>query len=175
MPLNDYPTAKPTYDFDDTVTAGRTVVANGRLVSVHHHGPSSAFPHGSVTWKWHAADPIASYLVENSVGNYRLTSRKVGGITFYRAQDLAIPAARRQKNLKVMRMQADITAFERRFTGPFPFSTDGIIVGTPAGQLRRGDAGDDRLLRRVDRHRHALPREHAPVVGRQRQRGRLPA
>ena len=46
MPLNDYPTAKPTYDFDDTVTAGRTVVANGRLVSVHHHGPSSAFPHG---------------------------------------------------------------------------------------------------------------------------------
>ncbi len=131
MPLNDYPTAKPTYDFDDTVTAGRTVVANGRLVSVHHHGPSSAFPHGSVTWKWHAADPIASYLVENSVGNYRLTSRKVGGITFYRAQDLAIPAARRQKNLKVMRMQADITAFESRFTGPFPFSTDGIIVGTP--------------------------------------------
>ena len=46
MPLNDYPTAKPTYDFNDTVTAGRTVVANGRLVSVHHHGPSSAFPHG---------------------------------------------------------------------------------------------------------------------------------
>ena len=131
MPLNDYPSAKPTYDFDDTVTAGRTVVANGRLVSVHHHGPSSAFPHGSVTWKWHAADPIASYLVENSVGNYRLTSRKVGGITYYRAQDLAIPAARRQKNLKVMRMQADITAFERRFTGPFPFSTNGIIIGTP--------------------------------------------
>jgi hypothetical protein len=30
-----------------------------------------------------------------------------------------------------MRMQADITAFERRFTGPFPFSTNGIIVGTP--------------------------------------------
>jgi hypothetical protein len=135
MPLNDYPTAKPTYDFDDTVTAGRTVVANGRLVSLHRHGPSSAFPHGSVTWKWHAADPIASYLVENSVGNYRLTSRKVGGITFYRAQDLAIPAARRQKNLKVMRKQADITAFERRFTGPFPLSTNGIIVGTPAASF----------------------------------------
>ena len=28
-------------------------------------------------------------------------------------------------------MQADITAFESRFTGPFPFTTDGIIVGTP--------------------------------------------
>ena len=27
MPLNDYPAAKPTYDFSDTVTAGRTVLA----------------------------------------------------------------------------------------------------------------------------------------------------
>jgi aminopeptidase N len=34
MPLNDYPTAKPSYDFSDTVTAGRTVIANGELVSV---------------------------------------------------------------------------------------------------------------------------------------------
>ena len=32
-------------------------------------------------------------------------------------------------------MQANITAFERRFTGPFPFSTDGIIVGTPAASF----------------------------------------
>ena len=34
MPLNDYPAAKPTYDFSDTVTAGRTVIANGVVVSV---------------------------------------------------------------------------------------------------------------------------------------------
>ena len=31
MPLNDYPTAKPTYDFYDTVAAGKTVLANGIL------------------------------------------------------------------------------------------------------------------------------------------------
>ncbi|HME66754.1 MAG TPA: hypothetical protein VKG61_17835, partial [Streptosporangiaceae bacterium] len=61
MPLNDYPTAKPTYDFADTVTAGRTVVANGELVSVQHHGASREFPGGSVTWYWHAGMPIASY------------------------------------------------------------------------------------------------------------------
>jgi hypothetical protein len=96
MPLNDHPTAKPTYDFVDTVDAGRTVVANGKLVSVHHHGPSAAFPHGSVTWRWHSAAPVASYLVENSVGRFSLTTRTVGGITFYRAQNLDIPAAQRQ-------------------------------------------------------------------------------
>ncbi len=131
MPLNDYPTAKPTYDFSDTVTAGRTVVANGELVSVQHHGASREFPGGSVTWNWHAGMPIASYLVEDSVGNYSLTSRVVDGIRFYQAQDLSISAAQRAKNLAIMNMQPDITAFESQFNGSFPFASDGIIIGTP--------------------------------------------
>ncbi len=131
MPLNDYPTAKPAYDFSDTVTAGRTVVANGVLVSVQRHGPSREFPGGSVTWNWHAGMPVASYLVEDSVGNYTLTSRVVDGIRFYQAQDTAISAAQRKKNLAIMNMQPDITAFESQFNGPYPFSSDGIIIGTP--------------------------------------------
>jgi hypothetical protein len=131
MPLNDYPTAKPAYDFSDTVTAGRTVVANGELVSVRHHPASKEFPAGSVTWNWHAGMPIASYLVEDSVGNYSLTSRVVNGIRFYQAQDLSISAAQRKKNLAIMNMQPDITAFESQFNGPFPFASDGIIIGTP--------------------------------------------
>ena len=131
MPLNDYPTAKPTYDFSNTVTAGRTVVANGKLVSVQHHAASREFPGGSVTWNWHAGMPIASYLVEDSVGNYSLTSRVVNGIRFYQAQDLSISAAQRKKNLAIMDMQPDITAFESQFNGPFPFASDGIIIGTP--------------------------------------------
>ena len=36
MPLNNHPSAKPTYDFYDTVNAGRTAIANGRLLSDHH-------------------------------------------------------------------------------------------------------------------------------------------
>ena len=131
MPLNDYPTAKPSYDFSDTVTAGRTVVANGVLVSVQRHGASREFPGGSVTWNWHAGMPIASYLVEDSVGNYSLTSRVVNGIRFYQAQDLSISAAQRTKNLAIMNMQPGITAFESQFNGSFPFASDGIIIGTP--------------------------------------------
>src|SRR5499433_1377936 len=94
MPLNDYPTAKPTYDFSDTVTAGRTVIANGVLVSVQQHAASQEFPGGSVTWNWHSAAPIASYLVENSIGNYSLAARTVDGTTFYQAQNASISAAR---------------------------------------------------------------------------------
>ena len=33
MPLNNHPSAKPTYDFYDTVTAGRTAIANGDACS----------------------------------------------------------------------------------------------------------------------------------------------
>jgi aminopeptidase N len=135
MPLNDYPAAKPTYDFSDTVTAGRTVVANGMLVSVRHHGPSAEFAAGAVTWNWHSPAPIASYLVEDSIGNYTLTAHTAGGIRFYEAQDTSIGAAQQQQNLKIMRMQRDITRFESRFTGPYPFTSAGIVIGTPSASF----------------------------------------
>ena len=132
MPLNDHPTAKPTYDFYDTVAAGLTAVANGKLKSVTHHGPDARFSGGSATFHWHSRAPIASYLVENSVGHYTLTSR-VGsdGIRYYQAQDASISAAQQQKNLAIMNQQQDITDFESQFNGRFPFTSDGIIIGTP--------------------------------------------
>jgi hypothetical protein len=132
MPLNNHPSAKPTYDFSDTVTAGRTVLANGVLVSVRHHPASKQFPSGSVTWKWHSPAPVASYLVEDSVGNYILTERTAdNGVRFYEAQDRAIKPAKRAKNLKIMNLQQGITEFESQFSGSYPFTSDGVVVGTP--------------------------------------------
>jgi hypothetical protein len=132
MPLNDFPSAKPTYDFSNTVTAGRTVLANGILVSVRHHPASKKFPTGSVTWNWHSPAPVASYLVEDSVGNYILTERTAdNGVRFYEAQDRAISASRRAKNLKIMNRQQGITEFESQFSGSYPFTSDGVVVGTP--------------------------------------------
>ena len=132
MPLNDYPSAKPTYDFYDTVSSGETAVANGVLVSAARHGPSRQFPHGSVTWHWHSRAPIASYLAEDSVGDYRLSERTAdNGIRYYRAQDSSISAAQRKKNTAIMKKQEDITNFESLFNGSFPFTSDGVIVGTP--------------------------------------------
>src|SRR6516165_1097737 len=135
MPLNDYPAAKPTYDFSDTVTAGRTVIANGELVSVQQHAASQEFPGGSVTWNWHSAAPVASYLVEDSGGNYSLTARPVDGIRVYQAQDASISPAQQQGNAAIMDMQPDITAFEGQFNGPYPFTSGGIIIGTPSVSL----------------------------------------
>ncbi|HYW88534.1 MAG TPA: hypothetical protein VFB50_12240, partial [Chloroflexota bacterium] len=132
MPLNDYPSAKPTYDFYDTVNAGKTTIANGDLVSVTHNSPHANFPDGSDTYHWHSTATIASYLVEDSVGNYSFSSQ-VGsdGITYKQAQDTQISAALQASNKAVMDQQQDITDFESQFNGPFPFDTDGVAVGTP--------------------------------------------
>ena len=46
--------------FYDTVGAGKTVLANGVLVSRAHRPPDSQFPGGSVTWHWHSPAPVAS-------------------------------------------------------------------------------------------------------------------
>jgi hypothetical protein len=132
MPLNDYPSAKPTYDFYDTVAAGKTALANGELESVTRHGPSGQFPSGSVTYHWASGAPVASYLVEDSVGDYTLTSRQASdGLTYYEAQDSSISAAQQAANKKIMDQQQDITDFESQFNGPFPFASDGVAVGTP--------------------------------------------
>jgi aminopeptidase N len=135
MPLNDHPSAKPTYDFDDTVTAGKTVLANGILMSRTKHAPDAEFPGGSVTWRWHQPAPVASYLVEDSVGSYHLTRRIVGGIPFYQAQAGSLAKARQRANRKIMNMQPDITRFESKFNGPYPFTSDGVVVGRPSASF----------------------------------------
>ena len=132
MPLNDYPAAKPGYDFYDTINAGKTALANGELKSVIRHGPDSQFPAGSVTDHWASGAPVASYLVEDSVGDYSLTSRKASdGLTYYQAQDKSISATQQAANQAIMNQQQDITDFESQFSGPFPFASDGVAVGTP--------------------------------------------
>ena len=59
MPLNDHPSAKPTYDFYDTVPLGKTAIANGELVSQLANLPDANFPGGSTTWHWHSPEGIA--------------------------------------------------------------------------------------------------------------------
>ncbi len=132
MPLNDYPAAKPTYDFSDTVTAGRTVIANGVLVSVRHHRAERRVP--------------------GRLGDLELAFRRAHRQLPGRGQRRQLPAdrahrtaasrstrrrtppsARRggRQNLAIMRMQIGITTFESRFTGAYPFTSDGIVIGTP--------------------------------------------
>jgi len=144
MPLNNHPTAKPTYDFTERVSAGRTAIANGELVKTagganFEEDPNDPqFPAGgSWTWRWHSPEPIASYLVESSVGNFELNER-VGadGITYYEAQASAITPAQKATNKALIEKQEDITHFQERFNGHFPFTTDGVVVGFPPASFQ---------------------------------------
>lgn len=136
MPLNDHPTAKPTYDFYDTVPLGKTAIANGELVSQTANPPDVNFPGGSTTWHWHSPEGTASYLVEDSIGSFDLTERlATSGIVYYEAQDSAIPKNQAAANLAVMNMQEDIVNFQSMFNGPFPFTTDGVVIGVPSASF----------------------------------------
>jgi hypothetical protein len=130
MPLNNHPSAKPTYDFNETVTLGRTAIANGELVGFSSNPPDANFPGGSTTWHWHSPEPIASYLVESSVGGYDLSERLGGdGVLYYEAQASALTGAQKIENKAIMDTQEEIVEFQERFAGPFPFTTDGVIIG----------------------------------------------
>lgn len=131
MPLNDYPAAKPTYDFTEVSERGPTAIANGERVSVRENPPDAEFPRGSTTTVWHAPMGIPSYLPLTIIGDYSLTSHVVGGMRYYLAQDRRIPRAERARNLAVMERQPEITAYERRWNGPFPFRSDGVVAGIP--------------------------------------------
>jgi len=132
MPLNNHPSAKPTYDFNETVTLGRTAIANGELIGFSSNPPDANFPGGSTTWHWHSPEPIASYLVESSIGAYDLSERLGGdGVLYYEAQASSLTGEQKTKNKAIMDMQEEIVEFQEQFAGPFPFTTDGVIVGAP--------------------------------------------
>ena len=136
MPLNDHPSAKPTYDFYDTVPAGKTAVANGELVSQTSNLPDLNFPGGSTTWHWHSPEGVASYLVENSIGSFDLSERlAASGIQYYEAQDSSIPKNKASANRAIMDLQEDIVNFQSTFNGPFPFTTDGVVIGAPTASF----------------------------------------
>ncbi|HET7432035.1 MAG TPA: M1 family aminopeptidase [Nocardioides sp.] len=132
MPLNNHPSAKPTYDFYERVNAGRKAIANGRLVGKTHYQPDSRFPGGSTLFHWRSGAPVASYLVESSIGTYDLSARQgPHGVRYYQAQAGGLSHARQRANRAVMDRQPAITRFQSRFNGPFPFPTDGVLVGIP--------------------------------------------
>ncbi len=132
MPLNNHPSVKPTYDLTTTTNTGRTAIGNGRLLGFTDNAPDANFAAGSRTWRWRSPEPIASYLVENSVGNFDMSERFApSGVIYYEAQSSGISQTQKDANYVIMHQHEDITLFQQLFNGIYPFSTDGVIVGIP--------------------------------------------
>ncbi|MDA0178747.1 M1 family aminopeptidase [Solirubrobacter phytolaccae] len=146
MPLNNQASVKPTYDVHSTVNydpavapeANRVFIGPGRLVSTVVNAPDANYPTGgSRTFNWHSAEPIASYLVENSVGHFDASQRvaTAGDVIYYQYQSANITATRKASNKAIMDMQEDITHFQESVNGPFQFNANGIVVALPSASF----------------------------------------
>jgi hypothetical protein len=71
-------------------------------------------------------------LVECSVGHFLIREHTTpSGMRYYAVQPSSLSAAQRRQNALIINQQPDITRFESSFNGPFPFSSDGVLVGRP--------------------------------------------
>ena len=132
MPLNNHPSVKPTYDIYDTVTKGKLAIGPGRLISSGDNAPDANFAGGSTSYHWKSSEPIANYLVENSVGNFDYSFRTgANDVVYFEAQDSAIAAARKALNKRRDGPAGSHHALPGAFTGPFPFNSNGIVVALP--------------------------------------------
>jgi hypothetical protein len=136
MPLNNFPTAKPTYDFYNTTNLGKTAVSNGELIENTDNPDDTTIAGGTSYWHWRSPEHIANYLVENSVDSFDLSSRLStdgpnAGVTYWEAQGSTITAAKKATNKAILDQQQDITDFQTQFNGKYPFTTGGVIIGVP--------------------------------------------
>ena len=169
--------AKPTYDFYDTVHAAARPRSPTASSSRSTAQPARRELPGRLDdlALALARSRIARYLVENSIGSLRperAPRRERASSTTRRrtARSRQHKAAATRRSWTCRRTSPTSRA---RSTGRSRSRTDGVVDRRPERQLRGGDADEDHLRRRVDRPRHAPPREHAPVVGRQRLGGQL--
>ncbi len=119
FPVNDHPTDKATYTFRITAPEDQVVAANGLLVAENDSG------HGTRSWTYEAADPMASYLVQIAIGDYELVDAgEVEGVVirhaFHRSlSDTARVAAERT---------AEMIGLLDDVYGPYPFEAYGVLA-----------------------------------------------
>ncbi|MFI6347807.1 M1 family metallopeptidase [Streptomyces sp. NPDC050560] len=128
FPGNHHPRDKATYDIAVTVPRGITVLSNGEP------GPRRVHPDRSTTFVWRCAQPMASYLATVAIGKWRVQGLDDRGRRLPGPRGEAITAVDpRQPDsaARVLDRIPAIMAWERRYFGPYPFSSTGAIVDRP--------------------------------------------
>ena len=114
-------------------------IGNGRLVSKVVNPPDANYPTGgSRTFNWHSAEPIASYLVENSVGHFDESERMAtaGDVIYYEYQcseHRGGPQGHQQGDHGHAGGHHPLPGAV--VNGPFPFNANGIVVALPSASF----------------------------------------
>ncbi|WP_189705851.1 M1 family metallopeptidase [Streptomyces anandii] len=125
FPGNDHPSDKAAYDVSVTVPKDLQAVSNGELRSDTAVG-------GRRTYRWHTAEPMATYLATVAIGHFDITrSTLEDGLPVY----VAVDPTQSEASRAVLAKLPEIMEWEEHTFGPYPFSSAGVIVDRP------GDAG----------------------------------
>jgi aminopeptidase N len=118
-PVNDSPKDKATFSFKVAVPAGRTVMANGELVS-------TVTEDGMTTWRWRELTPMAPYLATATNGNFRTRFYSLtSGLLMYDAVDSSITSPNADIRLAA---QGEIIDFLASLYGAYPYTSGGGII-----------------------------------------------
>ncbi|WP_066943920.1 M1 family metallopeptidase [Streptomyces lushanensis] len=117
FPCNDHPSDKADFTFRITAPEGLTAVATGSLVSTRK-------ANGTTTVTYRSRDPLATELVQITVGDYRIVERP--GPSGLRLRDV-VPTARAAALEPALALTPhQLTWLEQRL-GAFPFEAYGIL------------------------------------------------
>ncbi|MFG2604106.1 M1 family metallopeptidase [Streptomyces sp. NPDC048514] len=121
FPGNDHPSDKATYDITVTVPKGLQAVSNGELTGRSDEG-------GRSTYRWHTAQPMASYLAMVAIGHYTI-KRTAGphGLPVLTAVD----PTQTKASAGVLAKIPEILDWEEFNFGPYPFASAGAVVDRP--------------------------------------------
>ena len=117
-PVNDQPSDEALYDLAVTVPRGWAGVSNGVLA-----GTSAGA--GTATYRWHAADPMPSYLVALGIDRYR--RHQASGPHGIRVSYWLRPADS-ARALPLLRKVPRMLAWLERRLGRYPFASAGVVV-----------------------------------------------
>ena len=119
FPCNDHPSDKADLSVRITAPPGLLGVANGSLVSTVTN------PDGGTTSTYRSRDPIATELVQVSVGRYTVVEH--GTADGVRLRDV-VPTARAAATLPALALTERQLAWLRGHLGAFPFEAYGLLV-----------------------------------------------
>ncbi|MEU6127209.1 M1 family metallopeptidase [Streptomyces sp. NPDC047123] len=118
FPGNHHPSDKATYDIDVTVPSDYTAVSNGTLRETRKRGRRTTF-------RWHNAEPMASYVATVVTGVFDVTTgRTDGGLPVYTAVD----PDEADGPVDVAELVPEVVDWAGKRFGRYPFSSAGAVV-----------------------------------------------
>ncbi len=121
FPANDHPTDKALMDISITVPRGNTVISNGEQVSRHSSGDRT-------TYRWRAAEPMATYLAFFAAGEFAVSRGTTDGIPWVNAVSQQGTPAERKGSRKMLAQTPGFVSWLASRLGDYPFAQSGGVV-----------------------------------------------